>query len=495
MNLDVLFINPGNHKGIYQGLAKEFTAVDVPVWTLLLTEGLRNKGLSVGLYDVNVEGWSEDKCKKLFEEYSPAIVVLMVYGHHPSASTQTMPAARMVVNSIKKMNNNILVVLGGTHPTSLPKKTLSEEKCDYIISGEGLFQIEGLLHFVKGKVGLDSVKGIWYRKNNEAVYTGVPNLIKDLDRDLPGYSIDLLGDINNYRAHNWHCFQDFKNSKKSDFSDVRSPYFSLYTSLGCPFNCHYCCINSIFQKPGIRYWSIDRVLIWIDELINKYKVRNIRIADELFILKPERVEYFCDKLIERNYNLNFWVYARVDTVKEHLLKKMKKAGINWLCLGIESGNEEVLKGVNKKIGSSVFDVVKLIQDNGISIIGNYMFGLPDDNLKTMKSTLDLAKELNCEFANFYTVMPYPGSKLYIEEVVKKNFTIKDWSQFSQHSFNTTPLPTKYLQSGEVLKFRDNAFNDYFTNPNYLQMVENKFGKVTVKHLQKILKIKLDRELY
>ncbi len=106
-------------------------------------------------------------------------------------------------------------------------------------------------------------------------------------------------------------------------------------------------------------------------------------------------------------------------------------------------------------------VVGNIQDAGIRVIGNYIFGLPDDTVETMQETLDMAMELNCEFANFYSAMAYPGSKLY-EIAVREGWKLPDeWHGFSQHSYEMLPLPTKYLSAPEVLKFRDDAFHKYF----------------------------------
>ncbi len=122
---------------------------------------------------------------------------------------------------------------------------------------------------------------------------------------------------------------------------------------------------------------------------------------------------FCDELIARNYDLNIWAYARVDTVRPHMLEKLRKAGIKWLALGIEFGSEHVRDGAEKSFTQSeIIDIIRQIQQAGLSVIGNFIFGLPDDDLATMQQTLDLAVELNCEFANFYSAMAYPGSPLF-----------------------------------------------------------------------------------
>jgi radical SAM superfamily enzyme YgiQ (UPF0313 family) len=291
-----------------------------------------------------------------------------------------------------------------------------------------------------------------------------------------------------------HCFQYFRDSSRPDFADVRSPYAALSTSLGCPYSCHYCCTSSLFGKPGIRYWKVDTVIDWLDELVNRYGVKHIRFDDELFLLNPQRVEEFCDKVIAREYDLNLWVYGRVDTIPDRLLDKMKRAGITWICLGIEAGNEKVRKGVNKKIGRDIRQAVAAIQAHGIHVLGNYMFGLPDDTMETMQETLDLAIELNTEFANFYSVMAYPGSKLYDEAAGTPGMLPESWEGFSQHGYIAQPLPTMHLTSAQVLHFRDQAFDSYHSAPRYQEMMELTFGQRVREHLTRMLTVTLQRKL-
>lgn len=495
MTTDILFIHPGDQKKTYQDLSSEFTAISTPSWTSLIAGYIRGKGYNAAIYDVNVQGWDESSAKDLVSRYNPKLIVMMVYGHNPLASTQTMPAAGRIAEEIKKYNPDIPLAMGGAHPSALPEKTLQEESVDFVIQGEGPYTIEGLLGYLGGNRGIKEVKGLWYKEKG-AVISGIPApVVSDLDGELGDYAWDLLPDISNYRAHNMHCFQDFQNSRKEDFSDIRSPYVALNTSLGCPYSCHYCCINAIFGKPGIRYWSVKKVLGWLDILVNKYKVKNIRFDDELFILDRKRIDEFCDSLIERGYDLNLWVYGRVDTIEEALLKKLKKAGVNWICLGIESANARVRSGVNKNFQKDIKDTVRIIQANGIYILGNFMFGLPEDNLETMQETFKLAQDLNCEFINFYSVMAYPGSKLYDWAMQKKLALPRSWQGYSQHGYDTLPLATNYLPSEDVLTFRDEAFYKYFTSPDYLEMIKARFGESVVKHIEKMLSIKIKRRIY
>jgi radical SAM superfamily enzyme YgiQ (UPF0313 family) len=240
-------------------------------------------------------------------------------------------------------------------------------------------------------------------------------------------------------------------------------------------------------------WKPPTIVAQIDKLVHDYGMRNIKIADELFVLNPKHVIEICDRLIERNYDLNIWAYARVDTVKESMIEKLRRAGVRWLAFGIEAASERVRDDVEKGFDQS--DIVKTLDEvraAGIAVIGNFIFGLPEDDLASMQATLDLALELNCEFANFYVAMAYPGSQLY-NEALKNGWSLpRHWSGYSQHAVDTLPLPTRYLSAGEVLRFRDDAFQTYYKNPRYLDMIADRFGPETAAHVRAMASHRLQR---
>src|SRR5262249_26196854 len=129
-----------------------------------------------------------------------------------------------------------------------------------------------------------------------------------------------------------------------------------------------------------------------------------------------------------------------------------------------------------------------------NVIGNYIFGLPEDDLETMQATLDLAIDLNCEFANFYSAMAYPGSPLYALAARQGLPLPRSWTGYSQHSRDCLPLPTRYVTAREVLRFRDDAFLRYYSNPRYLDMIARRFGPETVAHIRQMSSHWLERDL-
>lgn len=481
--LDLLLINPGQHKKLY-GKLSPFSGVEPPLMCGLIAAYVREKGYNVKIIDADAENLLPEEIANLTREYNPLLVAIIVLGSNPSASsTPKMSAARETVRAIKNISSNIKIILGGLHPSALPERTLTEEDVDFICQGEGFHTIHRLLELLHSNIADKRIEidGLWYKNNGKIVTNPINQNIKNLN-ELPFAAWDLLP-MEKYYTHYWHSFNDIEN---------RGHYAVIYTSLGCPYNCSYCNIHSLYNgKPGIRYRNPEKVIEEIDFLVKNYKIKNLKIIDELFALREDRVVKICDLIKEHgkkiNYKLNIWAYARVDTINKNMLTKMKDANINWLAYGFESASSEVRRGVSKRFEQEkIKKVVEMTHDSGINIIGNFMFGLPDDNFDTMQETLNMAKELNLEYVNFYTAMAYPGSQLY-EYALKNNIPLPEtWNGYSQYGKETLPLPTKYLTSKEVLEFRDNAFKEYFNNPKYLENIEKKFGKTTVYYIKNML---------
>ena len=492
--LDLVLVNPGNRRQVFQSLASDLTAIEPPVWAGLIATFIRARGFAVQIVDAEGEGLSFHETTNRIIDMDPTLTALIVYGHQPSASTQNMPAAGELCKRLKERAPNLKTILVGGHVAALPERTLLEEKADFTCDGEGPHTILQLLQALTNKeMDLGKVGGLLYRNGDTIARSGPAPLVRDLDTEMPGIAWDLLP-MPNYRAHNWHCFGDL----------VRQPYASFYTTLGCPFRCSFCCIQSPFKTGeslmglkartnSYRMWKSKTIIAEIDKLVTGYGVRNIKIADELFVLNPKHVTDLCDLLIERNYDLNIWAYARVDTVKEEMVDKLKRAGVNWLAFGIEAASERVRDDVEKGFDQS--DIARTIGEvraAGINVIGNFIFGLPEDNLSSMQATLDLALDLSCEFANFYVAMAYPGSQLY-QDALGKGWPLPEtWNGYSQHAVDTLPLPTKYVSAAEVLRFRDQAFQVYYSSPRYLDMITRKFGTETTAHVREMASHRLER---
>lgn len=493
--LDILFVHPNASRKIYQDLAKDYSAIEPPIWAGMLASHCRVKGFSVDILDAEALHLSDEQAASKIKELNSRVVCFVVYGQQPSASSQNMAGAAGLADLVKENIPEIKIVFVGGHIAALSRDVLTNHvSIDFVCQNEGVYTISNLLR-TNLKDKLDLVDGLGWRKDGQIVLNKPSAIVAkaDLPREMPGIAWDLLP-IKNYRTALWHSYPN--NSQ-------RQPFAALYTSLGCPMKCSFCMINIINRQENefsdgsavFRYWDPEHIIKEFDYLAAA-GITNIKIADELFVLRADHFMRICDMIIERGYKFNIWCYSRVDTVKDQYLATLKKAGVNWLALGIESGNTRVRKDVTKGRFDDVdiHSVVKKIRDHGINVIGNYIFGLPEDDLDSMKMTLDLAIEMNTEEANFYSAMAYPGSPLY--GIAKKEGwkLPSSYAGFSQHSYECQPLPTKYLRADQVLAFRDQAWMKYHTHPNFLNLLKNKFGQIAVDETLKSTEIKLKRKI-
>ncbi len=453
-----------------------------------------NQHFGVEIVDAEAERLTAAQAAERCLALKPALVAVVVYGHQPSASTQIMPAAGAVCSALKDLDPTQKVLLVGGHVAALPERTLGEEDADFVAGGEGLVTLVELLAAIKANESdLGKVSDLYYRDGAQVVapVKRAP-LVKNLDRQMPGIAWDLLP-MDKYRAHNWHCLGVVNDAGEL----TRSPYAAIYTTLGCPYRCTFCCIQAPFKSGerelgmraaanSYRFWSPRRVVDELEHLVQRYGVRHVKFADEMFVLNPRHVREICDGITARGLDLNIWAYARVDTVRDDMLQSLKAAGFRWLAFGIEAANARVRDDAQKGFDQQdIGSTLEKVAGAGIYAIGNYIFGLPEDDSLSMQETLDLAVDLNCEFANFYCAMAYPGSRLYDIALAGGWSLPEGWGGYSQHSVDTLPLETRYLSGSEVLSFRDRAFQTYYAGRRYLEMVQSKFGEDTVRHIREM----------
>lgn len=473
-------------KRLYASTSDTLAAIAPNIPMGLLVSYLASRGVPVELIDSDSENISVDELVRAVIEKKPSLLCLVASGANPSASTMSMIGIIEFCRKFYEQGGarDIPTAIWGPHPTVLPERTLNETAADFVIRGEGYETLEGLYESVTGSKDPSSVKGLCYLKNGRYKETAPVPLV-DVDT-LPMVDWSLMNPAK-YRAHNWHCFGDIDN---------RTPYAIVWTSMGCPYSCNFCCINNLFGKRTYRTRSIDNVINEIDVLVNRHGIKNIKILDELFIIKHPRIEEFCDKLAERNYGLNMWCFARVDTVTPEILRKLKKVGMNWVAYGFESVNHKVLESAKKRYSFDLMQkVIKWSTDAGMNICADAIFGLWDDDMDSMKSTKEFLFEHNFEWINIYPAFAFPGTELYDQYI--REGTIEEprsWDQYSLYGYDCDCLPTKYLKPREVLKFRDDVFNEYFSRPEFLRMIEGKFGGRTREHVEKMTQIKLKRRI-
>ncbi len=242
--LDLLLINPAGHVDTYQDLAAELTAVEPPLWCRLIAGYAIDRGYSCAILDCEASEIGPVEAAQRVAELRPRLIAMVVFGHQPSASTQRMAPAGIVSREIKALSPEQKIIILGGHVSALPERTLREEVVDFACVGEGPITIDQLLRaLAAGESNLEGVEGLVWRDRGECRINRRAPLITDLDRDLHGNAWHLLP-MERYRAHNWQCFGDLSK---------RQPYASIYTTLGCPFQCSFCCINAPFGGQPIPH--------------------------------------------------------------------------------------------------------------------------------------------------------------------------------------------------------------------------------------------------
>lgn len=475
--VDLLLVNPGNRLEQFAGL-NPLATVAQPLGIAMLAAFVREQGFSVAIIDAEANFWTPDETIAEIEQWEPRIVGL-------SAFTTKMTAAGKTLRLVKERMPHVKTMAGGHHPSAVPERTLREESVDFVIKGEGFFPVTELLRRLEdGRDGHD-IPGVWHMKDGAVVGNGLARGIDDLDT-LPFAAWDLLP-MEKYRAHHWQAW---------DYDLDQSRFAVLYTSLGCPFSCDYCSVNVVYDARMTRYRSAEHVVAEMELLVDRYGVRHIEIIDDTFTVNYKRVETLCDAIVARGLGgrVNMWCFSRTDRTEPRFMEKMKRAGINWVFMGFESGNDTVLLGVHKK---QTVDQIKRAVDHvhraGIHIGGNYVFGLPEDTPETMAQTLAFAREMNTEYANFFVMMAYPGTRFH-ELAAEKGYPLPEtWGQYGFFAPDALPMRNERLTPEDILRFRDHAFTEYFGGERYQRMVEATFGPKVLDFLrQSVLSKKLVR---
>jgi anaerobic magnesium-protoporphyrin IX monomethyl ester cyclase len=487
---DIILIHPSKGSGYGQIGSLSSTTPDILLG--LMDAYLESNGIISVIIDLDVVELSKQEIIDLIIGLDPKLVGVFSSGVNVSSSTQTMPSVIGLFNDVVNLfPSKIKTFVHGGHPTTLPERTLNETLADYVINGEGYSAVLSLVNNLINGIDNSNIDGIAYLsdgKYSSAIINPMPPLV----------DVNILPMINwekmnpgLYRAHNWHCF--------GDDVDSRTPYGVIWTSMGCAYPCDFCCVNNIFGERTFRFRDMKAVVEEIDILVNNYGVKNLRIMDELFVIKHPRIEEFCDLMDERGYDLNIWCYARVDSVTPQILKRLKKIGVNWVGYGFETGDDEnALKSINKgvKKGSlSNDEVIKITREAGINMIGHAILGLYDDDEDSIRKNVDFLRKHQFEWNNIYPAFAYPGTPFYDQYVGEGIIEEpRSWEEYGLYSDECKPLPTKHLTSAQVLRLRDELFNEYYSDQNVQDNLRIKFGQKTIDHINEMLSVKLKRKI-
>lgn len=397
-----------------------------PFGLMALAAFLEAKNVDVKIEDYIVNRFSVKRARGIAVEYAPDVI-------GATSVTMNISQALSILKTYKEVCPGAATVLGGPHATFDAHNILCNSPyVDVIIRGEGELTFSELLSHLHDTHEYRNILGISFRDSHGKI---IHNQIRDFipDINILPFPARHLVEISKYRA-------------------LQFP-INMMTSRGCPFNCIFC-VGSKMVGKKVRYFETGRV---VDEfaLLATMKFRQINIVDDLFTSNKSRCIEVCNEIKRRNINHPWTAFARVDTVSEELLVHMKEAGCTMLCFGIESGNQEILDNVKKKITlEKCIHAVELCRKTGISPMTSYILGLPGETEETIQKSLRFAKELSDNYG-FHVLAPFPGTEVR-ERSDHYNISIltSDWDLYDA---NRAVCVTPHVSAERINEIVD-AFN-------------------------------------
>ncbi len=405
-----------------------------PLGLAYLGAALQQAGVQVKILDYVVYPYRRDALASVLKEFKPHVA-------GASAVSMTVDHARQVLEDVKTIDPHVLTVMGGPHVTFCAPETLETfAELDVVVIGEGEETLVDLLGAVECARDFDTVSGIAYRVGSKIRTTTERKRIKNLDAlPLPARHLLPLG---RYRA-------------------LGMP-MSVTTSRGCPYQCIFC-VGRKMVGARVRYHSAERVAAELQALAN-LKFHQINIADDLFTANPDHCLAVCEEILKRNLKINWTAFARVDTVSERLLSKMKTAGCTAVSFGIESANPAILNTIKKGITvQQAQDAVRKCLRVGISPYASFILGLPGETPETIAETKAFAANLQQEGLayGFHILAPFPGTEVR-EQGGRLGIRIltDDWSRYDANRAVVETVSVNHRKLDAVVVDWENKYDQY-----------------------------------
>lgn len=398
--------------------------------------------------DLDLEGTLEK-----VKAFGPALCVL-------NTSTPSVNNDMRVGKALKEALGCEIAMMG-THATAEPLEILEREPAiDYVVMGEADYSARELVRHLRGD-GPSEKRGILGIAYRDGGADGAP--VKNLERPKIE-DLDALPWVSKvYRKHLFSCY------KRYFYGANINPLIVILSGRGCPFRCTYCVIPQTLTGHTYRKRSIKDVVDEMAYIKESFPdLGEIFFEDDTFTAHPTRTKELCEEVIRRGLRVTWSANARAD-VKFEVLDVMKKAGCRELCVGFESSSKDVLKNVKKGLPDGVASKFMEAADKaGILIHGCFMVGNLGDTKDTLQETLDFAKRLNPNTAQFYPIMAYPGTTAYDEAKERGELASTDYDKWldkdGQH--NTTVI-RRGLTSQELVDFCDQARREFYLRPRYI----------------------------
>jgi radical SAM superfamily enzyme YgiQ (UPF0313 family) len=392
----------------------------------------------VRILDAAAEELTLDETLARVREFDPAVVGITVIA-------ATFGRAVTLCDRVKQASPGVVTVLGGPHPTACPDACLAPPSVDVVAIGEGEQTVAELADALAGQQDLGGVRGIGFKRDGAAVFSA-RRARADLDA-LPLPARHLLP-MERYMPSAMHY--------------RRLPAHSVVCGRGCPYRCTFCSCAKVFAgKVTVR--SPENVAAEAKVLKERWGARELLFWDDTFGLSDEWTRRLCELL--RPLDVSWSAWMRVDLVSPEILREMARSGCWHVSYGVESGNQRVLDGIRK--GFKIQDVrnaFRWTHEAGMEARGTFVLGLPGDDIASMRDTVELAVEIQADYATFQLLTPYPGTELWDEAERLGTFLSRDLDRYT--IWNPVWVPTG-LTAAELTKAHRGAYRRFYLRPSYI----------------------------
>lgn len=396
----ILFITPPFHAGVV-----EVAGSWVPLYYVYLAGATKHSGYETEIYDAMTKNVGYEEIERKIIESRPDFVAV-------SAITCTSPDAIKVCELAKRINPEIVTIMGGVHASFMYEEIFSLTKAvDFIVRGEGEETIVELLDTLYLNKDLRSVKGIVYKEDSLLAVTPGRPMMCSFDR-LP-MAWELL-DWNDYKY----------------YVIPGSRLGAICTSRGCEKDCTFCSQQKYWNKTW-RARSPEDIVEEMALLRNSYQVNVVLFTDDYPTPDRQRWERLLDLLIERNLDMMILMETRAaDIIRdEDILHKYRKAGIIHIYVGTEATQQESLDYIKKDLSiEESKKALSLLRDAGIITETSMILGFPDDTEDSIAKTLELAIDFNPDFAHFLAIAPWPYSDIYKD--LEGYVAVRDYTKYN-----------------------------------------------------------------
>ena len=357
--------------------------------------------------------------------------------------------------TVKEMYPSAFTLLVGTHPSATPDETMGiSELIDGLARHEYDYIVRDTAIALRGGTDLAAVRGLTYRKDGRVVHNPDAEHISDLD-EIP-YAAEFI--------KRRLCVTDYV------FPAAAFPSIQIFTGRGCPAQCNFCVYPQTLHGHRYRLRSPENVIGEIEYIVKNFpSVKEIVFEDDTFTINKQRVSEICSMMIQKGLNkkIRWLCNARVNLDYETMCL-MKKAGCRLIIPGIESGSQQILDNIKK--GTKVEQFYRYVSDAkraGLLIHACYMVGNCGETKETMNETLKLALKLNTDTAQFFPLIPYPGTEAYTW--AKSNGYIElDYAKYClADGTHNTVLSLPGLSSQDMVDFCNEARKKYYLRFSYI----------------------------